>query len=167
MGEGIENRSPRDGTIGRPGAPHTGYPEPGDFSRRSSSRHHRLTDSSLGRVSESSGFHPRAAWPGRKVRRCECCGSDRVADRPSALRIEALRRCGRGTRLAPPARAGETLPDRQTPEPLIASAPSPEFPLELALKALPEHQVPALPSIARGLNIGAARKRASADVSSG
>src|SRR2546430_11930140 len=29
-----------------------------------------------------SGFHPQAAWPGRKVHQCGCCGSDRVADRP-------------------------------------------------------------------------------------
>src|SRR5207245_9450999 len=37
-------KSPRVGTIGRPGALHTGYPEPGDCSLRSSSCHRRLTD---------------------------------------------------------------------------------------------------------------------------
>src|SRR5579859_3049687 len=78
----------------RPGAPHIGYLEPGDSSRRSSSRRRRLTDTSLGRADESSSFHPQAAWPGRKVHRCECCGSDRVADRPSALHVEAPNRRG-------------------------------------------------------------------------
>src|SRR6266702_5878719 len=91
----------------RPGAPHIGYLEPGDSSRRSSSRRRRLTDASLGRADESSSFHPQAAWPGRKVHRCECCGSDRVADRPSALHVEAPHRRGWSTRLAPTIRAGE------------------------------------------------------------
>jgi hypothetical protein len=115
---------------------------PGDCSLRSSSRHRRLTDSSLGRVNRSSGFDPQAAWPGRKVRQYGCYGSDRVADRPSALHAEALRRRGWGTRLAPSIRAGELLPDRRPPEPLFASAASPEFPLGLALKAWLVHQVP-------------------------
>jgi len=107
--EGEETRSPRVGTIGRPGAPHTSYPEPGACALRSSSRRRRLADAPLGRANRSSGFHPQAAWPGRKVRRCECYGSDRVADRPSALRAEAPRRRGWGTRLAPTARTGEIL----------------------------------------------------------
>jgi hypothetical protein len=50
---------------------------------------------------------------------------------------------------------------------LVASAPSPEFPFGLALKALLGRQVPTLPFIARGDNIGASKKRASADISSG
>lgn len=165
--DAVERQSPRDGAIGRPGALHTGYPEPGDCSLRSSSRHRRLTDSSLGRVNRSSGFDPQAAWPGCKVRQYECYGSDRVADRPSALHAEALRRRGWGTRLAPSIRAGELLPDRRPPEPLFASAASPEFPLGLALKAWLVHQVPTLPRKARGANIGSMKDGASADISSG
>src|SRR5216117_2895292 len=38
------------------------------------------------------------------------------------------------------------LPDRQPPEPLFASAASPEFPLGPVLKAWLGHQVPTLPS---------------------
>jgi len=113
---------------------------PGTFVHRSSSRHRRLTVASLGRAYGSSGFHPQAAWPGRKVHQCECYGSDRVADRPSALHAEAPSRRGWGTRLAPPVRTGETLPDRWTPEPLIASAPSPEFPSELVIRAWKERE---------------------------
>src|SRR5712692_7361846 len=59
------------------------------------------------------------------------------------------------------------LPDRQPPEPLFASAASPEFPLGPVLKAWLRHQVPTLPSKPRGNNIEASKKRASADVSSG
>src|SRR5437879_8047530 len=59
------------------------------------------------------------------------------------------------------------LPDRQPPEPLFASAASPEFPLGPVLKAWLRHQVPTLPSKPRGNNIGGAAKPASADVSSG
>jgi hypothetical protein len=96
-----KSRSPRDGTIGRPGAPHTGYPEPGTCVLRSSSCRRRLTDASLGRANRSSGFYPPTAWPGHWVRQRGCYGSDRVADRPSALHAEAPDRHGRGTRLAP------------------------------------------------------------------
>src|SRR5881409_2687173 len=59
------------------------------------------------------------------------------------------------------------LPDQRAPEPLVASALSPEFPFGLALKALSRRQVPTLPFIAREVNIGVRKKRASADVSSG
>src|SRR5438034_6343264 len=59
------------------------------------------------------------------------------------------------------------LPDQRAPEPLVASAPSPEFPFGLELKALLRRQVPTLPFNPRGINIGASQKRASADVSSG
>src|SRR5438309_5194248 len=111
-----KTRSPRDGTIGRPGAPHIGYPEPGDCSLRSSSCRRWLTDASLGRANRSSGFHPQAAWPGCKVHRCGCCGSDRVADRPSALHVEAPRRRGQGTRLALSIRAGEPRSEEHTSE---------------------------------------------------
>src|SRR5205807_7664005 len=48
--EGEETRSPRVGTIGRPGAPHTSYPEPGACALRSSSRRRRLADAPLGRA---------------------------------------------------------------------------------------------------------------------
>ena len=106
---------------------HAGYPEPGDCSLRSSSCHRRLTDSSLGRASRSSGFHPQAAWPGRKVHQHGCYGSDRVADRPSALHAEAPRRRGWGTRLAPTIQAGEPLPDRRPPEPLLRRRPPRNF----------------------------------------
>ena len=99
--ETVTKRSPRVGTIGRPGAPHTGYPEPGTCVLRSSSRRRRLTDASVGRANESSGFDPPTAWPGHWVRQRGCCGSDRVADRPSALHAEAPDRHGWGTRLAP------------------------------------------------------------------
>src|SRR5438309_1620183 len=47
------------------------------------------------------------------------------------------------------------LPDRRSPEPLFASATSPEFPLGPVLKAWLRHQVPTLPSKPRGINIGA------------
>lgn len=117
---------------------------------RSSSCHRRLTDTSLGRANRSSGFHPQAAWPGRKVHQHGCYGSDRVADRPSALHAEAPRRRGWGTRLAPSIRAGELLPDRRPPEPLFASAASPEFPLGPTLQAWPRREVSTLPSKARG-----------------
>src|SRR5437870_10443746 len=50
------------------------------------------------------------------------------------------------------------LPDRQPPEPLFASAASPEFPLGPVLKAWLRHQVPTLPSKPRGNNIGGAAK---------
>src|SRR5216683_586911 len=59
------------------------------------------------------------------------------------------------------------LPDRRPPEPLFASAASPEFPLGPVLEAWLRHQVPTLPPKPRGINIGAAADRASADVSSG
>jgi len=59
------------------------------------------------------------------------------------------------------------LPDHRAPEPLVASAPSPEFPFGPDLKALLRRQVPTLPSKSRDINIGALEKRASADVSSG
>src|SRR6266496_4587418 len=54
------------------------------------------------------------------------------------------------------------LPDRRPPEPLFASAASPEFPLGPVLEAWLGHQVPTLPSKPRGINIGAAENRASA-----
>jgi len=50
---------------------------------------------------------------------------------------------------------------------LVASAPSPEFPFGLELKALLRRQVPTLPFNSRDINIGVLKKRASADVSSG
>src|SRR5689334_20787147 len=153
--------------VSHPGASRTGYPEPGDSLPRSSSRRRRLTVASFGRANGSSGFHPQAAWPGRKVHQCECYGSDRVADRPSALHAEAPRRRGWGTRLAPPVRTGETLPDRWTPEPLIASAPSPEFPSELVMKAWKERESQPFPSRRVESNIGVRKNGASADVSSG
>ena len=59
-----------------------------------------------GRAIKSSGFHPQAAWPGRKVHQCERYESDRVADRPFALHAEALDRRGRDTRLVSPVQAG-------------------------------------------------------------
>jgi hypothetical protein len=58
---------------------------------------------------------------------CECCRSDRVADRPSALRVEAPLRRGQGTRLASAVRVGEILPDRRTPEPLLRWRPPRNF----------------------------------------
>src|SRR2546422_8478167 len=68
---GGENKHEAPGTArAARGLQHIGYPEPGDCSLRSSSCRHRLTDASLGRANRSSGFHPQAAWPGRKVRRC-------------------------------------------------------------------------------------------------
>lgn len=140
-----KNRSPRNGAIGRPGAPHIGYPEPGDCSLRSSSCRRRLTVASLGRAIRSSGFHPHTAWPGRTVHRCECCGSDRVADRPSALHAEAPLRRGWGTRLAPTIRAGEILPDRQAPEPLLRRRPPRNFRSDCVVQALLGHQAPTLP----------------------
>lgn len=73
----------------------------------------------------------------------------------------------RAARLAPAVRPGELLPDQRAPEPLVASAPSPEFPFGLGLKALLRRQVPTLPSKPRGINICHAENRASADVSSG
>ena len=63
---------------------------------RSSSRRRRLADAPLGRANESSGFHPHAAWPGRTVHQRGCCGSDWVADQPSALHAEAPDRRGSG-----------------------------------------------------------------------
>ena len=52
------------------------------------------------------------------------------------------------------------LPDRRPPEPLFASAASPEFPLGPTLKALPERQAPTLPRKARvGKYRGSARGR--------
>ena len=84
----------------------TGYPESGDSSRCSSSRHRRKDWFVHGMANRSSGFHPRAAWPGRKVRQYERYESDRVADRPFALHAEALDRRGRDTRLVSPVRAG-------------------------------------------------------------
>ena len=100
-------RSPRVGTVGRPGAPHIGYPEPRDCSPvLLPITAGWLMRRSVGRFG-SSGFHPQAAWPGRKVHQCGCYGSDRVADRPSALHTEAPRRRGWGTRLAPTARVSE------------------------------------------------------------
>src|SRR6185295_2182526 len=71
------------------------------------------------------------------------------------------------TRLALPVRPRELLPDQLTPEPLSASAFSPEFPFGPVLKASLRLEVPTLPSKPRGMNIGAHKKRASADVSSG
>src|SRR5438093_11496735 len=59
------------------------------------------------------------------------------------------------------------LPDRRPPEPLFASAASPEFPLGPVLKAELGPQVPTLPFKPRGNNIEVSKKRASADVSSG
>jgi len=59
------------------------------------------------------------------------------------------------------------LPDHRAPEPLVASAPSPEFPFGLELKALLRRQVPTLPFNSRDINIGVLKKRASADVYSG
>ena len=59
------------------------------------------------------------------------------------------------------------LPDQRAPEPLVASAPSPEFPFGLGLKALLRRQVPTLPSKPRAINICPSENRASADVSSG
>src|SRR5258708_5024889 len=150
------------GRLSTPGGPHTSAtPSRGHSGPR------RLTVASRGRAYGSSGFHPQAAWPGHKVHQCECYGSDRVADRPSALHAEALVRRGWGTRLAPPVRTGETLPDRWTPEPLIASAPSPEFPSELVMKAWKERESQPFPSRRVESNIGAPQNRASADVSSG
>src|SRR3954468_23982947 len=52
-----------------------------------------------GKACWSSGFHPQAARPGRKVHQYERCESDRVADRPFALHAEALDRRERDTRL--------------------------------------------------------------------
>src|SRR6266511_5678343 len=71
------------------------------------------------------------------------------------------------TRLAPPVRPRELPPDHQTPEPLIASAFSPEFPFGLVLKASLRLEVPTLPSKPRAMNIRVPKKRASADVYSG
>jgi hypothetical protein len=88
----------------------------------------------------SSGFHPRAAWPSRKVHQCQRCESGRVADRPLTLRAEALDRRGRGTRLASPPPVEVIHPDRRTPEPLFASAASPEFSLGLSLGAWSGHR---------------------------
>ena len=72
----------------------TGYPEPGDslplFFFLSPPRGLVVR----GRASKSSGFHPQAVWPDRKVHQYERYESDRVADRPFALRAEALDRRG-------------------------------------------------------------------------
>jgi len=57
-----------------PGGPYTSVTRSRGLLPRSSSRRRRLTDSSLGRANRSSGFHPQAAWPGRKVHRCGCWG---------------------------------------------------------------------------------------------
>ena len=151
-----KNRSPR--MVSHPGAPHTGYPEPRDSLPRSSSRRRRLTVASLGRANGSSGFDPQAAWPGRKVHQCECCGSDRVADRPSALHAEAPHRRGWSTRLAPSVRAGVSSPDHRAPEPLFASAPSPEFPPGPALKAWWKRWASPLPLKARERQYRAGRE---------
>jgi hypothetical protein len=59
-----------------------------------------------GRAHRSSGFHPQAVWPDHLVHQYERCESDRVADRPFALHVEALDRRGRDTRLVSPVRAG-------------------------------------------------------------
>src|SRR5205809_4832163 len=59
------------------------------------------------------------------------------------------------------------LPDQRAPEPLVASALSPEFPFGPVLKALLRRQVSTLPSKPRDINIGGCENRASADVSSG
>jgi hypothetical protein len=83
-----------------------GYPESEDSLLRSSSRRLRMDWCIRGRAARSSGFHPQAVWPDRKVHRCERCESSWVADQPFALHAEALDRRGRSTRLAPPVRAG-------------------------------------------------------------
>ena len=105
----------------------TGYPEPGDLLPLffSLPPPHGLVV--RGRAYRSSGFHPQAAWPGRKVRQYERCESGRVADQPFALHAEALDRRGRdnATGLANSSRS--VHPDHRTPEPLLRRRPPRNF----------------------------------------
>src|SRR5574341_266283 len=102
---------------------------------------------------------PRRQGLCRKVHQCERCDSDRVADRPFALRAEALDRRGRGTRLASPVRAGVATRIAGRPKPLIASAPSPESPLGLATQGVVKTASPD-PSLAQRAGKSRDRPRA-------
>jgi len=123
----------------------TGYPEPGDslplFFFLPPPRGLIVR----GRAVKSSGFHPQAAWPDRKVHQYERCESDRVADRPFALHTEALDRCGRDTRLVPSIRAGVFTRIDGTPEPLVRRRPPRNFRSNSPRRAWSRQRVPTLP----------------------
>jgi hypothetical protein len=91
-------------------------------------------------------------------------GSRRGATLRTARRGAASAWMRRATGLTCSGRS--SYPDHRTPEPLIASAPSPEFPPELVTQGVVETENPD-PSPARpSANIGSARNHASADISS-
>lgn len=90
---GLETRSPRDDSR-RPGAPTHWLPGVEGLRPSFFSPPPPMDCFVLGRASRGSGFHPQATPSGRSVHQCECYGSDRVADRPSALHVEAPFRRG-------------------------------------------------------------------------
>ncbi len=88
------------------------------------------TDAPAVGLVRSSGFHPQAAWPGRKVRRCGRCES--VESRIDLPHCTPRRHIGADEARDWPRRSGRgDHPDRQTPEPLIVGAlpgiPSPDL----------------------------------------
>ena len=91
---GTKTRSPRDGLILRPGAPTHWLPGVEGLRPSFFSLPPPMDCFVLGRANRGSGFHPQATPSGRSVHQCECYGSDRVADRPSALHVEAPFRRG-------------------------------------------------------------------------
>jgi hypothetical protein len=101
----------------------------GIHSRCSPSCRHRLDCSARGRAHRSSGFHPQAAWPDRKVRQCGRCES--VGSRTDFSHCTPRRHIG-----VDEARDWPRLlwrgdhPDRRTPEPLICVGALPGIPSE-------------------------------------
>src|SRR5712691_5969674 len=107
--------------------------------------------------------------PGRAARFTDVGATGQIGSRTDLPHCAPRHHVGAdGTRDWPHLSEPESLlPDRRPPEPLFASAASPEFPFGPVLEAWLRHQVPTLPSKPRGHNIGASRPGASADVSSG
>src|SRR5437762_1564638 len=120
---------------GRPGAPHIGYPEPGDCSLRSSSCRRRLTDSSIGRATGAPASIPKQ--PGRAARFTDVGAAGQIGSRTDLPHCTSRHRVDVDRARDWPylSEPESLLPDRRPPEPLFASAASPEFPLGPVLEA--------------------------------
>jgi hypothetical protein len=101
----------------------------GIHSRCSPPCRHRMDCSARGRAHRSSGFHPQAVWPDRKVRQCGRCES--IGSRTDFSHCTPRRHIGvDGARDWPHLPWRGDHPDRRTPEPLICVGALPGIPSE-------------------------------------
>ena len=122
-----KTEAPGTAKIGRPGAPHIGYPEPGDCSPVL----HPATAGGLLRRSVGRSGAPASIpkQPGRAARFAGASAAGQIGSRTDLPHCTSRHRIDvdRGTRLASAIRVGEILPDRRAPEPLLRRRPPRNF----------------------------------------